>query len=791
MFTVESKNLLARLMATENIRIEHRKMKTAKFDLKNRVLYCPIWADMTGSLYDLLLGHEVGHALRTPEDGWHDSLTYVGKNTKATPQEKQSFKNFLNVVEDARIEKLIKRQYPGLRSPMYTAYGDLVRRGFFGDITKGLYLIDKLNVAAKVGVRAGIHFTKTEQEFYDKMMLVETWDDVVALTHEIWEYSKKEQQLPPPPPPEANEYNMEDEDSEEDLDSFEEGDDYDTYTDEDGDETGDSEDSEEGESEDSDESEEDEDDEEADSTSKKDDEEDGDEDEDSKGSGDKSDEESDTKDEESQTTENPTGAGKDNEADQIPKSKTDEEFRKHEDELLDRDPTEIRYVNIPTPNLKHIVVPAKKVSEGVDKFDWRSEGPKLFDKFRKKNNTYISLLVKEFEMKKAANTYVKAKLAKTGDIDLSRLARYRIDENIFKKITKQPKGKNHGLVLLLDKSSSMRSSYMGAVEQIMILATFCRRVNIPFVAYTFTNYYETLNFDFPKVYGTQEFRQFSNNPSDLSFGSSLSLREIINSNMTASEFTETMMQQFFVAHLLSGKGRQASSWMHEGMSSTPLHESLVAMRDVMVMFKNQYKLDIADLVIVHDGDADGTSAQYNPEGPSIQVPTISFADPNLKIVLRDVKRYKTIAVNHRDARGLTVGLLQWFAETTGTNVYGFYITTPNQRGSAFSKLYQPKSGELLRGVSDAMMYDLCKKLEDQGFVESYSNGYDRFYFLPGENSLKGSENWGDGAIEDRYDIQGNLLEWTPSRLEAAYKAAAKNRKSSRVLASTFIDRIAV
>jgi hypothetical protein len=61
-FTVEQKSLLTKLMASENLTVEHQKIHTAKFDPKNRVLYLPIWQDMTGFMYDHLGGHEVGHA---------------------------------------------------------------------------------------------------------------------------------------------------------------------------------------------------------------------------------------------------------------------------------------------------------------------------------------------------------------------------------------------------------------------------------------------------------------------------------------------------------------------------------------------------------------------------------------------------------------------------------------------------------------------------------------------------------------------------------------------------------
>ena len=54
-------------MATENLVIEQRKVSTAMFDTKNRVLIVPVLdKNIPAHTYDLFMGHEVGHALWTP-----------------------------------------------------------------------------------------------------------------------------------------------------------------------------------------------------------------------------------------------------------------------------------------------------------------------------------------------------------------------------------------------------------------------------------------------------------------------------------------------------------------------------------------------------------------------------------------------------------------------------------------------------------------------------------------------------------------------------------------------------
>ena len=119
---INTKSLLAKLLATENVTVEHGNYQTASFDVKNRILRLPIWKEMSGTLYDLMVLHEVGHALYTPEEGWHESASKKGAG----------YKSFLNVVEDARIERKIKDKYPGGRKSFVDGYIDLIRKDFFG-----------------------------------------------------------------------------------------------------------------------------------------------------------------------------------------------------------------------------------------------------------------------------------------------------------------------------------------------------------------------------------------------------------------------------------------------------------------------------------------------------------------------------------------------------------------------------------------------------------------------------------------------------------------------------------
>ena len=99
----EIKGKLAKLLATENLIIEHRDVTTASFDVEKRVLTLPMWKINSEDVYDLLVAHEVGHALYTDPRNWFMEDEYKDLNP-----------SLVNITEDARIEKLMKRRYAGL-----------------------------------------------------------------------------------------------------------------------------------------------------------------------------------------------------------------------------------------------------------------------------------------------------------------------------------------------------------------------------------------------------------------------------------------------------------------------------------------------------------------------------------------------------------------------------------------------------------------------------------------------------------------------------------------------------
>ena len=775
-------------MASENLTVEHQKIHTAKFDPKNRILYLPIWQDMTGFMYDHLGGHEVGHALYTPADGWHDVATDETKG--------KNFKSFLNVVEDARIEKKVTRKFPGLKSSFKKGFQELLDRNFFGiqyrDVN-ALAFIDRLNLYTKSQYTIDyIKFSLEERAYIAKVQNLETWEDVLALTNEIYDYSKTEQ-LEMQTQQQMRDFEMFDMDNE--GDSSESDYDYDEEESEDGQpEKG--------------------------KNSKSSDEKSEEQSEKTEGSSNSDETDNDDSDEtQSEPELDRYKKSVESQSDQFsPECRTDDSYRQNENSLLDDKCKPYLYLDIPTVNAKNVFTPAKRVQELLSNyyaeritdggFD-NAYAQKLVNDFKNKNDRYVGLLAKEFEMRKAAKAFSKSKLSDTGDIDINKLCNYKFDDNIFRKVMLVPKGKSHGLILLLDCSGSMSDNMAGSIEQILVLSMFCRKVNIPFSVYGFTDCSETFNIDrgldhFAKRKGDND--AFSRKPGELGF-SNVQLREYLNSKMSNVEFTKSLRNLILLKEsyvYVRGQYNRIGRPESESLSNTPLVQAVFAVGSILNNFRTTNNLDLTSLVIVHDGDADNASQHYieverkNFDGVvEKNVWSYGFDIRSCNAVIRDRKNKfeytlcpdKNKIYSYYTNEELLRAALEWIRVVGKTKVFGFFIlaTRHGQAKSAIRGRYHFEDGTTIEdmrrtniGVAFETEKALIKKFKDEKFLISNTRGYNSFYLIAGGSDLQ--------TEEEELEINGNV---TSHKLKTAFMKMAKKKQVNRVLVSKFIQGMAV
>lgn len=150
--------------------------KTASFDTVHRVLRLPEWQNMSPAQYAMLVGHECAHALWTDCAKWMEFCERWLRDPYAI--------GVLNIIEDARIERLMKSKYPGLRKDFAQAYREFHAAGLFAGV-KGDELIDRINLYYKVGFITPITFAADERVWLDRIDAAVTIDDAIQIAEDF------------------------------------------------------------------------------------------------------------------------------------------------------------------------------------------------------------------------------------------------------------------------------------------------------------------------------------------------------------------------------------------------------------------------------------------------------------------------------------------------------------------------------------------------------------------------------------------------------------------------------
>jgi len=187
------KQILAKMLASENIDVRWEAgAQTASFDVKNRVLRMPIFKkDISNALTDMFIEHEVAHALWSPGANFMRDISSMRDDGKVS----SIAKAYINVVEDARIERKIKMKYPGVREDFITGYRELQNMDFFGlngSDGSDRPFIDRINLHYKIGHIVEQKFSEAERVFIDKINRISTWDDTLRVAREIYEFSREQ-----------------------------------------------------------------------------------------------------------------------------------------------------------------------------------------------------------------------------------------------------------------------------------------------------------------------------------------------------------------------------------------------------------------------------------------------------------------------------------------------------------------------------------------------------------------------------------------------------------------------
>jgi len=743
-----SKDILARCLATEDITVEHRAdAQTAYFDTDNRVLCLPVWKDMDNALYDMLVGHEVSHALHTPSTGWQE---FIGDGPGSRMRHM-----FVNVIEDARIERLIKSQFPGLRRDFASAYKNLSERDLFEiagkDITD-LPLIDRLNLESKLGMLglADIPFSTDEQQYVTRQNETKTFEEVVTLARELYEMQVEEDK----------QREQEQEESEEGQPAPGEGEGEEGEGQGSGPDSGDDDESGEGQG----------------SSGA-----DGDEESDESGSGssgaegnDESGEDSgqsmtdDTDDGESaESTEGEGESASDLSYDDYSNNQdcagsTQNAFERGVNNMRDDECGDYRYSTLADANLDNIVVDHSVIADlwSPDRLNhWnekryvehRATSAARLREYQNSIKATVGSMVQQFQMKQAADADKKTEIAKTGVLDTVTMINYRWSEDIFRKNEVHPEGKNHGMIIYLDWSGSMSGILQDTVEQLLVLVEFCRKVGIPYEVYAFSsNLYcphERYGDEWDEWHKNQPEQWTKNRESDCD-PHILQLYNFLSSRMNKRQYQDGLSNLWLLTEgICHYGGHPTPSCLNLGC--TPLNEAIVCAMQQVPAFQSANGIQIVNTVFLTDGEGHSMGLRgYR-----------GYGSKKGKSFVTDRRSKKNYDVSQNE----TDGLLEMLRDQTGTNLVGV-------------RLHDAKNLNHMRWTidNDAKFEELQKQYKTQNYI-TLPSAYDEYFIVKGNLKVE------TDALENLGDHESY------TRIKNAFMKGGNRKKSSRVIASKMVD----
>ena len=737
------KNTIAKLLAEEDIFVVHKQMETAYFDVKNRELGLPIWKEntMEAAEEELLVCHEIGHALYTPLDMLENS------------QLRKIDHSVVNVLEDARIEKKVKNKYLGTVRLFNAGYESLIKKDFFGTSGKDLSnynLIDRLNLFF-IG-NTDVVFSDEEKVWVDRTAKTETPDDVLDLAEELiaWMADNPESMGTPD---ESDGSDETDESSEESTEGSGSGS---------GDENGENED----------------------------------------GSDDRNDAGSDNSTPDDAESGEDKGLDTPDKSDVIEggtdgegaaatpniTAETAEKFGKSLQEARDLGATSYDYVRVNDLDLKQIVVPYKTIiaenEKHYEKDLFFTSTLSEVEDLKKSSKKTVAYMVKEFEMKKSADAYARAAVSKTGSLDMGKLHTYKYNEDLFRKVTTLPGATNHGLVMCLDWSGSMADNLKGTLTQLFNLVWFCRRTKIPFEVYAFSdNYAKRGGMTIDKEAGAFDIRDFA-------------MLNVLSSKMNTKEEMTVMHILWMIASQWGYR-----DWNVEGyrqvalrcyqLGGTPLNEAIIAMMNIVPKFKTDNNLQKVHSVFLTDGA--GNSLRGKNEWQLITAEGhenygehyLGVSGLGKNTIVTDPVTNTTITAEESDyswSWGETPTLLKLLKKRVpDMNIVGFFV--------AGSGKYGRVTADTLRYAVDGWRYEdrtsdliknALKELKKNNVFITKQKGYDEYYVLPGAGQLE----------VENFELSDELVGASKAKLKSAFGKSASGRVSSRPLLNKFISMVA-
>ena len=467
-----------------------------------------------------------------------------------------------------------------------------------------------------------------------------------------------------------------------------------------------------------------------------------------------------------------------------PTAETDTDANNAGEMLVDKNATERTYGRIPAI-ADDLIMPFGEILDNAlpvyaDGGEWVDAHKAEVATMKDESKKTVAYMVKEFEMKKSADQYARAAVSKTGSLDMGRLHTYKYNEDIFKKVTTLPGATNHGMVMVVDWSGSMYENLTGTLSQLFNLIWFCRRTQIPFEVFAFSDcrelFIDRVTGEYPNRY---EMKMDDFKAGDLALNS-FKLLEFFSSKMSAKEEIEMMEILWMVASNWTSCATHSLYMSKPGLPSflnlggTPLNDAIIAMMDIVPKFKAETGVQKVNTIFLTDGASNRMNGVYDYRLNTDTGEHNKTINTLLgKIMVSDPKTLKTYELN---GYNLTDGLLNVLKKRVpDMNLIGFFIAGSGRSGRVDKRVLYSLQHDL---SMDAIM-EQVRFINKNKFLAIDSKGYDEMYVLP----AKGMEVSNEGLSDE-------LVGASKAKLKSAFGKSMKGKVESRQLLNKFVKLVA-
>ena len=304
---------------------------------------------------------------------------------------------------------------------------------------------------------------------------------------------------------------------------------------------------------------------------------------------------------------------------------------------------------------------------------------------------------------------------------------------------------------------------LDTLKQLYNLLWFCKKVNIPFEVYAFTN--DCPNSDKGDLYEKK--------PGQICIESTFSLMNLFTSKVKSAVLEEQMIHLFRLGCVFNRQDRcYYDIPLGMNLSGTPLNEALICLHKILPQFQKDNKVQKVQCVVLTDGES--SCIRYHKEYYNHYTESLEMGYGNVSdnCLIRNRKTGHTYACR---------GDSYYWTEITDTLITNLRQTFPNTNFIGIRILPSREAGSFVRkhiGYDNNAEYEkIMKHWKKEKCFSLKDAGYHTYFGLS-SNSL---------SVEDTFEVQEDA---TKAEIKKAFGKSLKSKKMNKKILGEFIELVA-